>query len=293
MGRAAVVFGGAVLAMAVAGILLLPVIVFAAILGSPAPGDLTVIPAGADIPPDALAAYQLGAQACPGLSWTVLAAIGKVESDHGRSDLPGVRAGANPAGAEGPMQMLAATFREYAAPGGSPYAIADAALAAARMLCADGGATPAGLRAAIWAYNHSEAYVDDVLGWAERYGAPGAVAVTWALAQVGKPYLWGAAGPDAFDCSGLVLRAWQAAGVTLPRVAADQYRAGAHVPVAAAQAGDLVFFGFDPADPATIDHVGIALGDGRMVEAPHTGALVRVVPIYPEGLVAEATRPGG
>ena len=122
-------------------------------------------------------------------------------------------------------------------------------------------------------------------------GTAGAAAVAWALRQLGKPYQWGAAGPDAFDCSGLVLRAWQAAGVTLPRVAADQYGAGSHVPVADAAAGDLIFFATDPADPATVVHVGLSLGDGQMVDAPHTGAVVRVEPVWDAGLVPLATRP--
>jgi len=120
----------------------------------------------------------------------------------------------------------------------------------------------------------------------------GAVAVAWALAQLGKPYVWGATGPDAFDCSGLTLRAWQAAGVTLPRVAADQYGAGPHVPARSAQPGDLVFFADDAADPATIVHVGIAIGGGRMVDAPYTGAVVRIDPASGAGLVPLATRPG-
>jgi cell wall-associated NlpC family hydrolase len=123
-------------------------------------------------------------------------------------------------------------------------------------------------------------------------GTRGLVAAAWALDQLGAPYRWGAAGPDAFDCSGLVLRAWEAAGVILPRVAAHQYGAGAHLPVADAGAGDLVFFADDPADPATIVHVGIALGDGRMVDAPFTGAVVRIDPLVGPGLVPWATRPG-
>jgi cell wall-associated NlpC family hydrolase len=119
----------------------------------------------------------------------------------------------------------------------------------------------------------------------------GEVAVAWALAQVGKPYVWGGAGPDAFDCSGLALRAWEAAGVGLPRVAAEQYSAGAHVPVDETAPGDLIFFATDPSDPSTIEHVGISLGDGRMVDAPHTGASVRVEAVWAEGLVPLATRP--
>jgi cell wall-associated NlpC family hydrolase len=122
-------------------------------------------------------------------------------------------------------------------------------------------------------------------------GAAGELALSWALQQVGKPYAWGATGPGAFDCSGLALRAWQAAGVALPRVAADQYGAGEHLPENAAQAGDLIFFATDPGDPSTIVHVGIALGDGRMVDAPHAGALVRVEQVWNDGLVPLATRP--
>ncbi len=273
--------------------LTLPVVAVLAV-GVPLPTRVGGIPAVA------LAAYESAAATCPGLSWAVLAGIGEVESDHGRSTLPGVQSGANGAGAEGPMQMLPATFTAYAAPGhGDVYDVADAALAAARMRCADGGADPAGTAGAIWSYNHSPAYVQEVLAWAARYSAAGGhgadagrAVAAWALTQVGKPYRWGAAGPDAYDCSGLVLRAWEAAGVELPRVAADQYRAGAHIPVADAQPGDLVFFAPDPADPATIEHIGISLGDGTMVEAPHTGADVRVVPIPLQGLVPLTTRPG-
>jgi|SRR5581483_3393689 len=283
------VLGAGVAAAAFA--VLLPVVALVTAVG--ALGAHASIPspvAVEDIPAAVLAAYQAAALTCPGLSWTVLAGIGKVESDHGRSDAPGVHAGANPAGAEGPMQFLPATFLAYEPrPGASPYDMGDATLAAARMLCANGASDPAHLDQAIWAYNHSQAYVDDVLAWAARYAAAsshaGDVAAAWALTQVGKPYQWGAAGPDAFDCSGLSLRAWEAAGVELPRVAADQYQAGTHIPVEAVQPGDLVFFD----DP--IGHVGIALGGGMMVDAPHTGALVRVEPIYPDGLVPLATRP--
>jgi cell wall-associated NlpC family hydrolase len=87
------------------------------------------------------------------------------------------------------------------------------------------------------------------------------------------------------------MRAWQAAGVTLPRIAADQYGAGELVPMAAAAPGDLVFFATNPADPSTIDHVGIYLGGGMMVDAPHTGAVVRVEAVWPSGLVPLVTRP--
>lgn len=119
-------------------------------------------------------------------------------------------------------------------------------------------------------------------------------AISFALGEVGKPYVWGTAGPNTYDCSGLMLRAFQVAGIELPRVSRDQYNAGGHVPVAQAQPGDLLFYATDRSDPATIHHVMLYLGDGRLVEAPFTGEDVRVRPVpwnYGE-LVPLATRPG-
>jgi hypothetical protein len=132
------------------------------------------------IPVAYLAWYIGAAQTCQGLPWAVLAGIGKVESDHGQSDLPGVHAGANAAGAEGPMQFLPATFDEFAVDADpaqpvSPYDPADAIYTAARMLCADGarGGSPAGIDHATFAYNHAGWYVAEVLSWAARYASPG------------------------------------------------------------------------------------------------------------------------
>jgi cell wall-associated NlpC family hydrolase len=124
-------------------------------------------------------------------------------------------------------------------------------------------------------------------------GAAGA-AIAFALKEVGKPYVWGATGPNTYDCSGLMLRAFQAAGINLPRVSRQQFYAGGHVPVAQAQPGDLLFYATDPSDPATIHHVVLYMGNGQMVEAPYTGQSVRVRPVpwdYAE-LVPLATRPG-
>ena len=119
-------------------------------------------------------------------------------------------------------------------------------------------------------------------------------AVAFALGELGKPYVWGATGPNTYDCSGLMLRAFQAAGIDLPRVSREQFTAGGHVPVRQAQPGDLLFYATDPSDPATIHHVALYMGDDRMVEAPYSGEAVRVRPVpwnYVD-LVPLATRPG-
>jgi cell wall-associated NlpC family hydrolase len=118
-----------------------------------------------------------------------------------------------------------------------------------------------------------------------------ALAVRLALAQVGKPYRWGATGPGSFDCSGLVRWAYGNAGLALLRTSRQQFWAGGHVDAAGLRPGDLLFWATDPANPATIHHVAIYLGQGLMVHAPHTGALVRVDPLRPHGY-AGATRPG-
>jgi cell wall-associated NlpC family hydrolase len=121
--------------------------------------------------------------------------------------------------------------------------------------------------------------------------AEGDVAVAFALSQVGKPYLYGAAGPYGYDCSGLALASWRAAGVELPRTASAQYYAGSHVPLGQLQPGDLIFWASDVSDPATIYHVAISLGADGTVQATRTGQPVEVVPMWPIGLVPVATRP--
>jgi hypothetical protein len=135
-----------------------------------------------DIPPGYLRLYQRAARRCPGLSWAVLAAVGKVESDHGRARLPGVRSGWNRAGAAGPMQFGIGVGRagnawaRYGADFNrdgrrSVYDPADAIPAAARYLCAHGA--PRRLDRALYAYNHSWAYVARVKQLARRYTARG------------------------------------------------------------------------------------------------------------------------
>ncbi len=106
-------------------------------------------------------------------------------------------------------------------------------------------------------------------------------AVNFALSQVGKPYVWAAAGPDAYDCSGLVLASYRHAGVlTLPRVAADQYHATTPVPLSQLLPGDLLFYSSSPTDWRQIYHVVMYIGGGRVVEAPQPGDNVKVVGVF-------------
>ena len=104
------------------------------------------------------------------------------------------------------------------------------------------------------------------------------VALRAAESRRGLPYSWGAAGPAAFDCSGLVQWAFAQAGISMPRVAADQARAGLAVPVSQLQPGDLLFYHTDPTDPGYISHVAIYLGNGWMIQAPQPRMDVQVVP---------------
>ena len=105
-----------------------------------------------------------------------------------------------------------------------------------------------------------------------------------ARQQIGKPYEYGAAGPDSFDCSGLTLYSWRAGGVSLPHSAGAQYGATTHIPLSDLEPGDLVFYG------SPIHHVGIYVGSGTMIEASHAGVPVRYAGIYRSDLVG-AGRP--
>jgi cell wall-associated NlpC family hydrolase len=310
VGTAAAVVGTAVLASAVS------------MLGAGGAAPTASRVATGTVPPAVLTLYQEAATTCPGLPWTIVAAIGTVESDNGQSTLPGVHSGANSAGAEGPMQFEPATFAQYdepVPPGGatppSPYDPPDAVYAAVRLLCANGGAGGADLPGAVYDYNHSASYVSEVLALAQSYAvsspatgadtgpndSAGAVAVSWALSQIGTPYVWGGETPGVgFDCSGLVQAAYAVAHLSLPRVAQDQYDTTPKLaPGAVLAPGDLVFFG---GGPDSIDHVGLYVGvvggQNVMVDAPHTGADVRAEP-FPATLGASfgsllyvgATRP--
>ncbi|HEX4816080.1 MAG TPA: lytic transglycosylase domain-containing protein [Nonomuraea sp.] len=171
------------LVLAVAAICGLLALMFAGALAatgtstSPIAGNGPSRAAAADIPTQLIPTYQGAALTCPGLPWTVLAAIGKIESDHSRSRAVGVASGENHAGAGGPMQFLSSTWAAYGVDGDrdgviSRYSPPDAIFGAARYLCANGAGQPSGLASAIFAYNHADWYVRQVLRQAQAYGQP-------------------------------------------------------------------------------------------------------------------------
>ncbi|MCU1680203.1 MAG: hypothetical protein JWQ81_942 [Amycolatopsis sp.] len=308
---------------AIGVIILIPLLIAAgvsgaisAVLGGGSQPSATAL---ADIPADYLALYREAAGVCPGLDWSILAAIGKIETNHGRSTLPGVSSGANAFGAAGPMQFLQGTFdgvvaRHPLPPGGaslpSRYNPHDAIYAAAYYLC-DSGAGRGDLHSAIFAYNHAEWYVQEVLDQAKEYSDAAAsvgtgdcnaiqatsavalAAINHACGQRGLPYVWGGNGgaDGGFDCSGLTSAAYKAAGVTLPRTADSQFRAGPRVPDGQPLLpGDLVFYG----TAAHIHHVGLYIGGGMMIDAPDFGQTVKIQSYrYKGDDYAGATRPTG
>ena len=129
--------------------------------------------------------------------------------------------------------------------------------------------------------------------------------LTTALAQVGKPYVWGGDGPNVFDCSGLVQWSMRQAGITMPRVAVNQAQTGPRVALADLVPGDLLFYHTDPTAPTYISHVAIYLGKGLMLQAPEPGEDVQIVPaifgggfagavaVYPRVAAAVAANPAG
>jgi len=129
---------------------------------------------------------------------------------------------------------------------------------------------------------------------ASASGAMTATQLTAALraaeSRRGLPYVWGAAGPSAFDCSGLVQWSFGQAGISMPRVAADQARTGVAVPASQLQPGDLLFYHTDPTDPGYISHVAIYLGNGWMIQAPQPGMDVQIVPASFDSQFAGAIR---
>jgi peptidoglycan DL-endopeptidase CwlO len=122
------------------------------------------------------------------------------------------------------------------------------------------------------------------------------IAIAYARAQIGKPYVWGGAGPDSFDCSGLTMRAYEAAGIGIGgHSSTRQYYAVRLVPRSAGiQPGDLIFYSSaDSLKDGIIDHVTLATGGGRMIEAPRAGVPVRDYPIYLQDILPYVGRPTG
>lgn len=212
------------------------------------------------------------------------------------------------------MQFLVGTFESVTARhslpagGASPpsrYNPHDAVHTAAFYLC-DSGA-PSDLRAAIFAYNRADWYVDQVLDQAARYrtpDAPGggchspattnrtaAQVIAFACAQLGQPYVWGGNGPDVnggWDCSGLTQAAYRSAGIALPRTTYDQVHTGTPIPEDRLAPGDLVFYG----TAADVHHVGIYLGGGQMIHAPTFDEPVQTSPYrWAQDDFYTATRP--
>ena len=270
------------------------------------------------------------------VSWTILAGIGKVESDDGRTTLTGVMNGSNSFGAAGPMQIgiAGASANSW---GGAPvhkasevvtgvatdedgdgtasvYDPADAIAGAAKYLVAHGAQQ--NVTSAIFAYNHANWYVEEVLSWASKYASGGftvadangssggsttttdasssqcadsgeldsftapnglvSTAISFAEEQIGKPYLFGGTGPAAFDCSGLTMMAYQSAGVIIPRTSEAQWAGLPHVAASQVQAGDLVFFAGSDGTVTAPGHVGLVIGKNKMIEAYATGTNIRV-----------------
>ncbi|MFG2820630.1 NlpC/P60 family protein [Kitasatospora sp. NPDC048365] len=139
-------------------------------------------------------------------------------------------------------------------------------------------------------YRETQGYVKNIQALARNFTAPAvgssislsrqaAGAIYYAQTKLGTDYLWGGEGLPSqngrFDCSGLTRAAFESVGITLPRVANDQWNAGPHPSRDQLSPGDLVFFASDPEDPRSIHHVGIYVGGGYMIDAPHTGAKIR------------------
>jgi peptidoglycan DL-endopeptidase CwlO len=120
-------------------------------------------------------------------------------------------------------------------------------------------------------FEKTGSYPDVVLPEATTVGI---TALRAALTQRGKPYVWGAAGPDSYDCSGLVVWAFAQEGISLPHYTGSLWNSGMHVSQSDLEPGDLIFFGAD------IGHVAFYIGNGLMLDAPDTGAVVRVEPVW-------------
>lgn len=238
------------------------------------------------------------------LPWTLLAGIGMAETAHGRTRAM------SPAGAQGLMQFMPATWARYGVDGSGDgradiHNDADSVMSAANYLTASGVAAGVdGVRRAIFAYNHADWYVNDVLFYAAAYGGglvvgdpvdcgiggvgnpslpslPNqqiATVLAFATAQLGEPYVYGANGPDSWDCSSFTRAAFAQIGVTLPRTAAGQRNwvaqgNGYQVPLGQEQPGDLIFTD-SYLGPNRVGHVMIVFDPDRRLTIEAGGSRV-------------------
>lgn len=260
------------------------------------------------IPADVVALYQSAATRY-GIPWTLLAGIGMEETNHGRNHATST------AGAQGLMQFMPATFAAYAVDGDADGRTtiddpADSIYTAAHYLVASGATKgPAGVQQALFAYNHADWYVGDVLYYAHTYGGGqiltgpsncgtgagdgnpnlGPVSndrlqrvLDWARSKLGDQYILGANGPDAYDCSSYVKAAYSQLNITMPRTAQEQRDwlaagNGYRIPLGHEQPGDLIFID-SYLGPATIGHVAIVWNPTgqRTIEAanPRQGVII-------------------
>ena len=284
---------------------------------SSSPGSL----APATVPAAYVGAIADYGQLCSELSPPLLAAQLYEES--------GFRPDAvSPKGARGIAQFMPATWAVWGIDadgngGADPFDPTDAIAAAANYDCALARETKsvpgdpvskmlAAYNAGIYAvlqfqgvppYPETQGYVRRILALEPSFADTSSsmlpastrarAAITFAYGVLGTPYEWGGTGADGrFDCSGLTQAAYAAAGISVPRTAAEQWYAGPHVPRSQLQLGDLVFYATNLSNPSTIHHVGIYTGNGYMIDAPYTGAVIRFDSIDQADYMG-AVRPNG
>jgi murein DD-endopeptidase MepM/ murein hydrolase activator NlpD len=278
------------------------------------------------IPPEVLALYQAAATRYR-LPWTLLAGIGMEETNHGRNHAT------SSAGAQGLMQFMPTTFAAYAVDGNADGRTtindpADSIYTAAAYLVASGALRgPDGIRQALFAYNHADWYVGDVLSYAHAYGGgqvlagtsdcgPGTgdgnpalgpvssdrlqIVLDWAHNKLGRRYVLGANGPDAYDCSSYVKAAYAQISITMPRTAQEQRDwlangSGYRIPLGAEQPGDLIFID-SYLGPTTIGHVAIVWNPTgqRTIEAanPRQGIILGTYASYTSHAIFQIWRVG-
>lgn len=320
--RAALVaVGGALLAAGLVSLLVVAAIVG---IGEQTNSGGSGIKAGL-VPPALVPVFTAAARTCPALTPPLLAAQAKTESGFSSTAvspsgavgiaqfMPGTWAlwgsDANGDGTADPRDPTDAIYAQarydcalaadLKAVPGDPVPLMLAAYNAGPYSVIESGGVPS--------FTETQNYVRTILDTSREVAAPptssidttfaatasagptAARAIGFAGSKIGTPYEWGGDGADGlFDCSGLTKAAYRSAGISLPRTAAEQWWTGPHPPQGAEQPGDLVFFG---GTPGSISHVGVVIGNGLMVDAPHTGAVVRIEAYADWGDLYGFTRP--